>query len=52
MILSVHISGIARSDVSLSGMVTSLNNGESNKIYLSAKVSTLHIALLLLGNLF
>ena len=52
MILSAHISGMANSAVSLFGVVTNLNSRESNRIYLYAKVSTLHIALLLLGNLF
>ena len=52
MILSTHISGMANSAVSLSGVVTNLNNRESNRINLSAKVSILCIALLLVGNLF
>ena len=52
MILSAHTSGTANSTVSLSGIVTNLNNKESSKMSLSAKVSTLHMALLLLGNLF
>ena len=52
MILSVHTSGTANSAVSLFGIVTNLNSNESSKINLSAKVSTLCIALLLLGNLF
>ena len=52
MILSAHTSGAANSTVSLSGVVTNLNSNESSKIYLSAKVSTWHMALLLLGNLF
>ena len=52
MILSVHISGTASSAVSISGVVTNLNNNESNKMNLSVSVSTLHMAILLLGNLF
>ena len=32
--------------------VNSLNNKESSKIYFSASVSTFHIAVLVLGNLF
>ena len=36
MILSAHISGMANSAVSLSGVVTNLNNRESNRINLSA----------------
>ena len=52
MILSAHTSGMANSAVSLSGVVTNLNSRTSNKIKLSAKVSTLHIAPILLGNLF
>ena len=51
MILSAHVSGIAKSAYSLSGVVTNLNNKESSNIKLSTKVSTLHISLLLLGNL-
>ena len=52
MILSAHNSGTANSTVSLSGVVTNLNNNECNKMNLSGSVSTLHMALLLLGNLF
>ena len=52
MILSTYISGTVNSAVSFSGIVTNLNNSESNKINLSSKVSTLHMALHLLGNLF
>ena len=47
-----QVSGIADSAVSLLGVVTSLNNKESSKIYFSANVSTFCIADLLLGNLF
>ena len=36
MILSAHISGMANSAVSLSGVVTNLNSRECNKIKLSA----------------
>ena len=52
MILSVHTSGPANSVVSFSGIVTNLNSNESSRMNLSVKVSTLLIALLLLGNLF
>ena len=52
MILSAHISGIANNAVSFSGIVISLNSIEYNKTYLSASVSTLHIALFDFGNLF
>ena len=34
------------------GVVTSLNNDESSSMYFSANVSTFHIAVLVLGNLF
>ena len=44
MILSAHISGTANSTVSLSDVVTNLNINESNKMNLSASVSTLCIA--------
>ena len=40
MILLTHISGIANNAVSLSGVVTSLNNNESNRTKFSANVST------------
>ena len=52
IMLSAHVSGIANSAVSFLGVVTSLNNNESSSIYFSANVSTLHIAVLVLGNLF
>ena len=50
MILSVHISGTARTAVSFSGVI--LNNNESNRMYLSANVSTFLIAALEVGDLF
>ena len=50
MILSVHVSGTARTAVSFSGVI--LNNSESNRIYLSANISTFLIAALEVGNLF
>ena len=40
MILSTYILGIANSAVSFSGVVTSLNNNESNRTKFSANVST------------
>ena len=52
MILSTHISGIAYSAASLSGVVTNLNSKESNRIKFSANVSTFFMEDLLLGNLF
>ena len=48
----MHISGIASTAASLSGVVTNLNIKESSKTKLSANVSTFFIADLLLGNLF
>ena len=50
IILSVHISGIARSAVSFSDEI--LNNSESNRMYLSANDSTFVIFALEVGNLF
>ena len=50
MILSVHVSGTARTADSFSGVI--LINKESNRIYLSAKVSNFVIAALEVGNLF
>ena len=52
MVLSAHVSGMANSTVSLSGVVTNLKSNESSRINLSARFSTLHIALFLLGYLF
>ena len=52
MILSTHISGIANTAASLSGIVTNLNIKESNRTKLSASVSTFFMEDLLLGNLF
>ena len=52
MILSAHISGTANTTVSLSGIVTKLNNKESSTMNLSASVSTLHMGLPLPGSLF
>ena len=39
MILSVHVSGIANTAVSFSGVATILNSNESKNIYFSAIVS-------------
>ena len=50
IILSTHVSGIAYTAVSLSGVVDILNNNESN-MYFSANVSTFLIPTLELGNL-
>ena len=50
MILSVHVSGTARTTVSFSGVI--LNKWESNRMYLAANVSTFLIAVLEVGNLF
>ena len=50
MISSVQLSGTARTADSLSGVI--LNNRESNRIYLSANISTFLIAALEVGNLF
>ena len=52
IILLAKVSGIANSTVSFLGVVTSLNNNESSKIYFSASISTFCIAVLGLGNLF
>ena len=52
MILFMHISGIANSAVSLSGVVTNLNSKESNRTKFSASVLTFFMEDLLLGNLF
>ena len=52
MILSMHISGIANTADSLSGIITNLNINESNRTKLSASVSTFFTDDLLLGNLF
>ena len=49
MILSVHVSQIARTAVSSSGVI--LDNSESNRMYLSANISTFLIATLEVGNL-
>ena len=50
MILSAHVSGTARIADSFSGAI--LNNRESNRMYLSANISTFLIAALEVGNLF
>ena len=52
MYLSTHISGIANSAVSLSGVVANLNIKESSRTKFSANVSTFFTEDLLLGNLF
>ena len=43
---------MANNVISLSGVVTNLNINESSNIYFSSNVSTLQIAVLVLGNLF
>ena len=50
--LSAHISGIANNAVPFSGVLVISKNKESNSMYISAKVSTFQIAVLVLGNLF
>ena len=50
MILSAHVSGIARVVVSFSGVI--LNNKESSRIYHSARASIFLIVTLEEGNLF
>ena len=52
MILSMHISGIANTAASLSGVVTDLNIKESNRTKLSVNVSTFFMDDPLLCNLF
>ena len=52
IILSAHISGIAKSTVFLSGVVTSLNNKEFKRMNFATSASTLQIVLFLLHNLF
>ena len=51
IILSVHISGMANTAVSLSGMTVILNNNESNNIYLSARASTFLLPILEMGKI-
>ena len=48
----MHISGIANNAISFSGVVTIINNKESNKIYLSPNFPTFQIADFILGDLF
>ena len=50
MILSEHVFGTARTVISFSGVI--LNNSESNRMYLSANVSTVLIDALEVSNLF
>ena len=50
MILSVQVSGTARTAVSISGVI--LNNRESNKMYLTANIFIFLISVLEVGNLF
>ena len=50
MILSAQVPGNARTVVSFSGVI--LNNRESNRMYLSANISTFLIAALEVDNLF
>ena len=52
IILFAHISGMANTAVSLSGVDTIFNNNESNQMYFSASTSTFLITVLELGNLF
>ena len=52
IILLVHVSVMANSVVSFSGVVTNLKNNESSSIYFSANISTLLIAVFVLANLF
>ena len=52
MILSAHISGIAKCVFSLFGIVINLNSKESNRINYSARASVLHLACLLCGSMF
>ena len=48
----MHISGIANTAASLSGVISNLNIRESSSAKLSANVLTFFIADLWLGNLF
>ena len=50
IILLMHVSGTARTAISFSGVI--LNNSESNRMDLSANVSTFLISALEVGNLF
>ena len=50
MILSAQVCGTARTAISFSGVI--LNNRESNRMYLSANISTFLIVALEMGNLF
>ena len=50
IILSAHVSGIARTAVSFSEVI--LNNRESSRMYISANISTFLIVSLKVGNLF
>ena len=52
LVLSAHVSGIGSSAVYFSGVVTILNNKESNNTYLSASTSTFQVAVFVVGNLF
>ena len=52
IILSAHILGIALSAVSSSGVVIILNNKEFENTYLSANISTFHIAVYVIDNVF
>ena len=51
MILSAHISGMANTAASLSGVTVILNNNESNRIYSSANTSTFLMPTLELGKM-
>ena len=48
----LHISGIAKTAISFSGIDIILNNKEYHRIYFSTNVSTFLIVALEVGNLF
>ena len=52
IMLSTHVSSIANTAISFSGVVDILNSNESNNVYFSANASTFCIPALELGNLF
>ena len=52
IILFAHTSSIAHSAISFSGIVTILNNKESNNIFFSVNISTFQITVFVLGNIF
>ena len=51
IILSTHVSGIANTAISLSGVINILNSSESNSIYFSANALAILIPTLELVNL-